>query len=586
MSYALRVTNGASVRGFVVLLVAASMMFTTFVVAVPADAADLDPLRSEQWGLDTVRADAAYGTTGTGSGVVIAVVDSGVDLDHPDLVGHLVPGWDFVDGDATPDDENGHGTHVAGIAAAVTGNGVGIAGAAPDAKIMPIRVLGASGSGSTDDVALGIDWAVDHGADVINLSLGGGTDLLSRIYKSGPMNDAIKRAENLGVLVVAAAGNDDTFILAYKRDTPVLVVNASNRLDQAASFTSFGDPRAVAAPGTGMLSTAPLTPTTIWPLGSATGYEELSGTSMSTPLVAGIAALMMSGNTPSQVRQAIRETADNPTEEPRLGAGIVNAEAAVLYELPPWDSGDSVGVVDRTSGVWYLRRPDAQTTSFYFGNPGDSPIVGDWNCDGVDTPGLYRQSDGYVYLRNTNTQGIADISFFFGNPGDVPLAGDFNGDGCDTVSIYRPSEARFFIINELGTNDGGLGAAEFDFYFGDSGDKPFTGDFDDNGQDTVGLYRESTGFVYGRNTLTTGIADNEFFYGNPGDQIIAGRWAQNPDDGPDTVGIYRPSQGHVYLRFSNTQGNADIDFPYGNSDMTAVSGYFGDLAGDDPNPSS
>ena len=159
-----------------------------------------------------------------------------------------------------------------------------------------------------------------------------------------------------------------------------------------------------------------------------------------------------------------------------------------------------------------------------------------------------------------NTQGNADIRFFFGNPGDIPLAGDFNKDGCDTVSIYRPSEARIYVINKLGSNDGGLGAADYDFYFGNPGDKPFTGDFNNNGQDTVGLHRESTGFVYYRNTLTTGIADNDFFYGDPGDQIITGRWAQDPTKGSDTVGIFRPSNGRFYLRFENSQGNANVDY--------------------------
>jgi hypothetical protein len=247
--------------------------------------------------------------------------------------------------------------------------------------------------------------------------------------------------------------------------------------------------------------------------------------------------------------------------------------------------GESTGVVDQTTGVWYLRDvANGATTSFYYGNPGDYPIFGDWDCDTIDTPGLYRQSDGYVYLRNSNTQGIADIRFFFGNPGDVPLAGDFNKDGCDTVSIYRPSEARIYVINKLGANDGGLGAADYDFYFGNTGDKPFTGDFNNNGQDTVGLHRESTGFVYYRNTLTTGIADNDFFYGDPGDQIITGRWAQDPTKGPDTVGIFRPSNGRFYLRFENSQGNADVDYAYGNSDMAAVAGHFGVLPGGDPAP--
>jgi hypothetical protein len=165
-----------------------------------------------------------------------------------------------------------------------------------------------------------------------------------------------------------------------------------------------------------------------------------------------------------------------------------------------------------------------------------------------------------VYLRNSNTQGIADITFFFGNPGDLPLAGDFNGNGCDTVSIYRPSEARFYVINKLGSADGGLGAADYSFLFGNSGDKPFVGDFDGDGVDTVGLHRESSGLVYFRNSNSTGVAEFQFIYGNPGDKLVAGDW---DGDGDDSVGVYRPSNGVFYLRNSNTQGNADASFGAG-----------------------
>jgi hypothetical protein len=197
----------------------------------------------------------------------------------------------------------------------------------------------------------------------------------------------------------------------------------------------------------------------------------------------------------------------------------------------------------------------SDTTIFFYGNPGDIAFSGDWDGDGVETLGLYRRSDGYVYLRNSNTQGIADISFFFGNPGDLPVAGDFDGDGDDTVSIYRPSEAKFYIINELGSNDGGLGAAEYSFLFGNVGDKPFVGDYDGDGVDTIGLHRESSGLVYFRNTNTTGVADSQFIFGNPGDKIVAGDW---DGDGDDTVGVYRPSSGRFYLKLANTQGNADV----------------------------
>ena len=221
---------------------------------------------------------------------------------------------------------------------------------------------------------------------------------------------------------------------------------------------------------------------------------------------------------------------------------------------------DTVGLVDPGSGMWRLRNTSGVVTSFYYGVPGDYPFVGDWDCDGEDTPGLYRQSDGFAYLRNANTQGVADLTFFFGNPGDVPIAGDFNGNGCDTLSIYRPSEARFYIINALGQDGGGLGAADFSFLFGDAGDKPVVGDWDGDGIDEVGLHRESSGFFYYRNSLTTGIADGQFYFGDPGDRFVAGDWGIV--DGADTPGLFRPSNQVFYFRHDLTQGNADSQFTW------------------------
>jgi len=233
------------------------------------------------------------------------------------------------------------------------------------------------------------------------------------------------------------------------------------------------------------------------------------------------------------------------------------------------DSPDTYGLVDPSSGMWHFYGGDQEVTQFLFGDPGDYPFMGDWNCDGVDTPGLYRQSDGYVYLRNSNTEGIADLSFFFGDPGDVPIAGDFNADGCETVSIYRPSEATFYIVNQLGSNDGGLGAADYSFVFGDPGDEPFVGDFNGNGQDTVGLHRESTGLVYYRNTNTTGNAHNEFTFGDPSDRFFAGGWIA---DGVDSPGLFRPTNSTIYLRYTNTQGTADASWNNGDSDWLPVAG--------------
>jgi hypothetical protein len=244
---------------------------------------------------------------------------------------------------------------------------------------------------------------------------------------------------------------------------------------------------------------------------------------------------------------------------------------------------DRVGLVDPTTGIWFLRGQNGVVGSFFYGNPGDVPFVGDWNCDGIDTPGLYRQSDGFVYLRNSNTQGPADIRFFFGNPGDLPLAGDFNDDGCDTVSIYRSSEQRIYIINKLGANDGGLGAADFSYIFGNPGDKPFVGDFNGDGVDTVGLHRESTGFVYFRQSHTQGNADNQFFFGDPGDRFVTGDWGVV--DEIDTPGLFRPSNTTFFFRHSNTQGNADESLVMGVSTYLPIAGEWGTVtAGGPGNP--
>lgn len=229
----------------------------------------------------------------------------------------------------------------------------------------------------------------------------------------------------------------------------------------------------------------------------------------------------------------------------------------------------TVGAVEVSTGKWSVKTSDGKVLNFYYGNPGDYPFVGDWDCNGTDTPGLYRQSDGYVYLRNSNTQGIADISFFFGNPGDIPIVGDFDGDGCDTVSIYRPSEARFYIINKLGTADKGLGAAEYSFLFGNPGDFPFVGDWDGDGIDTPGLRRPSDGFVYIRLTNTQGAANISYFYGDEGDIPIVGDW---DGDFKETVGLYRPKAQRFFLRNSLSTGVADDDQFFGPAGALPVAG--------------
>jgi hypothetical protein len=264
----------------------------------------------------------------------------------------------------------------------------------------------------------------------------------------------------------------------------------------------------------------------------------------------------------------------------RRTATVLIAVTLVLGATSPAMAQEgSVGVVDTSNGEWYLLDLAGNTTRFFYGLPGDLPFVGDWDCDGDETPGLFRQSDGFVYLRNSNSQGVADIRFFFGDPGDIPLAGDFNGDGCDTVSIYRPSESRIFVINALGANDGGLGAAEFSYIFGNAGDNPFVGDFDNDLVDEVGLHRESSGLVYFRFTHTQGNADANFIFGDPGDKIIAAEWAMRGAPGPESVGLFRPSTCSIFLRYTNTQGSANETLGHGMPTGLPVAGEFGVLTG-------
>ncbi|MEU8893148.1 S8 family serine peptidase [Streptomyces sp. NPDC048442] len=286
-----------------------------------------DPMRGRQWALDAIKLPDAWGTS-NGDKTVIAVVDTGVDRTHPDLKDRLVDGHDFVDNDDDPTDQNGHGTHVSGIAAAATDNGIGIAGGAPGAKIMPVRVLGADGSGSNANITKGIVWAAHHGADVINLSLGE-SGLMARLLKGGVLNQAIAAAHAKGAVVVAAAGNDGTALQPYRPKTPVLVVGASGPANKPADFSNFGAQDAVSAPGVKILSTLP-TYRTKETEKNTSGYGTLDGTSMAAPYVSAVAALLHSqGRTPDQVMKAIRSTARNPEKLPKLGLGIVDAGAAV-----------------------------------------------------------------------------------------------------------------------------------------------------------------------------------------------------------------------------------------------------------------
>lgn len=275
----------------------------------------------EQWGLPKIGAPAAWDVTLGRSSVVVAVIDTGADASHPDLAARVdtANDWDFVNSDDVADDDNGHGTHVSGIVAATEGDGVGTVGVAPRCTILPVKVLSANGSGSSDDVAAGIRYAANHGAKVINLSL-------AATVADPVMGSAIVYAQGLGCVVVAAAGNEGSSGGADypARYAGVVGVAAIDRYNARASFSNYGTGVDIAAPGKAVLSTVP-----------GGGYEAFDGTSMASPFVAGVAALVLSANptwSPDEAIARVFATAQDigsSGDDLYFGHGLVRADMAV-----------------------------------------------------------------------------------------------------------------------------------------------------------------------------------------------------------------------------------------------------------------
>jgi subtilisin family serine protease len=275
-------------------------------------------VQGSQWHLSKIQAPTAWDTTTGSSTQVVAVIDSGVRASHPDLVGKVLVGYDFVANDNDANDENGHGTGVAGTLSPRSNNQIGVCGVAWANPILPVRVLDANGSGNYSAIANGIIYAADRGAKVINLSLGGTSS-------SRALQDAINYAWNKQCVIVAAAGNNGSNVAFYPAAcTNVVAVSATNASDTRPTWSNFGSYVDISAPGVDILSVY-----------GTDQYAAWNGTSFSSPVASGVVALMAAANSTLTNVQLVDLLIKNSDDIGALGkdvyygSGRVNANRAV-----------------------------------------------------------------------------------------------------------------------------------------------------------------------------------------------------------------------------------------------------------------
>ncbi len=290
------------------------LKFVELDMLLPPDATVSDPSYSSSWALPKIQAPVAWDSA-NGSGVIIAILDSGVDGTHPDLAPNIVPGWNMYDNNADTSDVQGHGTLVAGSAAMVANNGNGSAGVAWGAKIMPVRITGPDGFGYFSTIAQGINWAADHGAKVANISYGASD--------SSIVQSAAQYMRSKGGVVMVSAGNSGV-LENFAANDSLLSVAATDSNDQRTSWSSYGSYVDISAPGLSIYTTL-----------RGGGYGNVSGTSLSSPIVAATAALMISANnnlSPVDIDQILKSTAldlGDAGYDIYYGAGRVDAAKAV-----------------------------------------------------------------------------------------------------------------------------------------------------------------------------------------------------------------------------------------------------------------
>jgi thermitase len=403
-----------------------------------------DPYYGNQWGPPYVKANEAWDKVSVSqrSTVTIAIVDTGIALSHPDLGANIVRGYDYVNNDSDPNDDNNHGTHCAGIAAAIVNNGVGVAGIAGGAKLMPVKVLNSGGSGSTSAIVQGMRYAADNGAKVLSMSLGGaGT--------SSAFQDAVNYVMSKGAVVVAASGNENGPVSTPGNCNGVITVGSIDRTGSRSSFSNYGSSLDIVAPGSSIYSCL------------RSGYGNMSGTSMATPCVAGIAALIFavkSNATPADVTRIIQQCATDAGTagfDNYYGYGIVNASKAVDLALGGQTSTPTPTPTRGVTPTPTSRRNSTGTptpTRVNTPTPTRSAVTGNYVVAYVISSDWGTGATINVTITNNTTTAVNGWTLAFTFPGNQTITNLWNGAYTQSGASVSVKDAGFNA--SIGANGG------------------------------------------------------------------------------------------------------------------------------------
>jgi subtilisin family serine protease len=545
-----------------------------------------------------------------GQGYSVAVIDTGVDYTHPALAGRVLPGWDFVNNDADAMDDNGHGTHVAGI---IASSNTQYGGIASRANIIPLKVLGANGSGSFSAVESALQWVMANQSRynivAVNMSLGAGN------FQSNPysfLENELQSLVSQGVFISAASGNSfytysSQLGLGYPAISNLVVsvgavfdANAgsvgwssgardfSTAPDRITSFTQRSSGLDLLAPGALITST-----------GRGGNWVTMAGTSMAAPVVAGAATLIHQAldaagrsaqanqSTILQILQSTGVTVNDGDDEDDnvvnsglnfkrldLNAALRSVLTGVTTPAPPTAPTGPVSTADEVQIVsaptWTIQSRDRVGASpvqatVSFGLAGDRAVAGDWSGDGFKKVGVFRNGWWFNDADGSLAWSAGDRSGAFGVAGDVPVVGDWNGDKKDEVGAFRGGQWFLDMNNSMSWNSGDVIGQ-----FGVASDVSVVGDWSGDGKDKIGVFRNGTWFLDWNGNRVWDSGDRVAYFGGAGDVPYVGDFN---GDGRDELAVFRNGSWYVDSDRSLTwTANSDQTFNFGSAGQQFVIG--------------